>query len=57
MAKKLLPAEMFAKVRKTNRLCAVTYITEAVLSAIAARAASEIRDKVAEPKLAGQRNA
>ncbi len=57
MAKKLLPAEMFAKVRKTNRLCAVTYITAAVLSAIAARAASEIRDKVAEPKLAGQRNA
>ena len=50
MAKKLLPSEMFAKVKKTNRLGAVTYISSALLTALAAYSASKVRDKIAEPK-------
>ena len=50
MAKKLLPSEMFAKVNKTNRLGAVTYISSALLTALAAYSASKVRDKIAEPK-------
>lgn len=51
MAKKLLPSEMFAKVKKTNRLGAVTYLSAALLTALASYSASKVRDKIAEPTL------
>lgn len=50
MAKKLLPSELFAKVKKTNRLGAATYICSALLTAFAAFAASKTRDAIAKPK-------
>ena len=53
MAKKLLPSELFAKVKKTNRLGAVTYISTALLTAFAAFSASKIRDGIAKPKQIG----
>lgn len=53
MAKKLLPSELFAKVKKLNKLGAVTYISTALLTAFAAFSASKIRDGIAEPKQIG----
>ena len=53
MAKKLLPSELFAKVKKLNKLGAVTYISTALLTAFAAFSASKIRDGIAKPKQIG----
>ena len=53
MAKKLLPSELFAKVKKLNKLGAVTYISTALLTAFAAFSASKARDGIAKPKQIG----
>lgn len=50
MAKKFLPAEMFKKVRMTNRLGAATYIIAGIGAGLTAFTASKIRDLVAAPK-------
>ncbi len=50
MAKSFLPAEMFKKVRKTNALGAITYISAGIGAGLAAFVASKVRDEIAEPK-------
>lgn len=50
MAKSLLPAEMFKKIRKTNALGAITYISAGIGAGLAAFVASKVRDEIAEPK-------
>lgn len=50
MAKKFLPAEMFKKIRLTNRLGAATYVIAGVGAGLAAFTASKIRDLVAPVK-------
>ncbi len=50
LAQKVLPLDMLKKVKKTNRLGALSYISTALLSACAAVAASKTRDAIAEPK-------
>ncbi len=51
MAGRLLPSNMLAKVKKGNRLGALTYISAAVVTALTAFAASKTRDAIAKPKL------
>lgn len=50
MAKQFLPADMFKKIRKTNRLGASTYILTGLASGLAAFTATKVRDLIAAPK-------
>lgn len=50
IAKKLLPSNMFAKVKKVNRLGAASYIFTALMAAFTAVASSKTRDKLAKPE-------
>lgn len=51
MAAQVLPKDMLKKVKMSNRLGAVTYITAAVVSGAGAYLASKVRDNIAKPKL------
>lgn len=50
MAAKVLSPDMLKKVKMSNRLGALTYVTAAIVSGAAARIASNVRDKIAAPK-------
>lgn len=50
MAKKVLSADMFKKVRNMNRLGAATYIIAGIGAGLTAFTASKVRDLVAPPK-------
>lgn len=50
MAKQFLPADIFKKIKKTNRLGAATYILTGLTTGLAAFTASKVRDLIAAPK-------
>lgn len=50
MAKAVMPKEMFAQVKKLNKLGAITYITSVLAIGIGAFATTKVRDAIAHPK-------
>lgn len=50
MAEKVLSKDMLKKVKLSNKLGAITYVTTAVATGAAAFVASKVRDKIAHPK-------
>ncbi len=50
MAKNVLSAEMFAKVKKFNKGGAVTYMSMALAMGLGAFVSTKIRDKIAKPE-------